>query len=273
MEHSKTGIENLKLWTIIPWIIFWGTIGLILDYVFRVNQYGVDFIGIYLYLMIFIWIVRGLNKRNIRLSDLSGRERVRVSWLKILSFVPVVKLASGSIMVLLGLILLYTFPIIGKIANSADSINNQLLPIEIFFTFLTVIILAPIVEELFFRGMMLNKWGQKYGLFKGIFFTSLIFAIVHPASFFSAFLTSFLYSILYVKTKKLYIAIFAHSFGNLIVFLPRIFLEPSVLKSDVVSPTIIELVATVGISIVLLSITMYGLYRMYPSDKTLPYLS
>ncbi|WP_413359390.1 CPBP family intramembrane glutamic endopeptidase [Robertmurraya sp. 2P01SA] len=73
--------------------------------------------------------------------------------------------------------------------------------------------------------MMLNKWGQKYGLFKGIVLTSLIFAILHSGSFLAAFLTSFLYSILYVKTKKLYFPIIAHSFGNLIVFLPRIFLN------------------------------------------------
>ncbi|WP_052144919.1 CPBP family intramembrane glutamic endopeptidase [Halalkalibacter okhensis] len=273
MKNSRTGIENVKLWTIIPWTLFWGTIGLILDYIFRFNQYGVDFIGVYLYLIMYIWILRGLNKRNIRLSDLNGGEGVKVSWLKYFAFVPVVKLASGSIMVMLGLILLYMFPSIGKIPNSADSISNQLLPIEIFFTFLITIILAPIVEEIFFRGMMLNKWGQKYGLFKGIFFTSLIFAIVHPTSFFAAFLTSILYSILYVKTKKLYIPIIAHSFGNLIVFLPRIFLGPVVEDEEVVSPILIDIVTTFGLSMVLLSITIYGLYRMYPSDKTLPYFS
>lgn len=272
MGHIKTGTETLKLWTIIPWILFWGLIGITINYLFQFNSVGADFTSIYLYIMIFIWIVKELNKRNIRFLDLSGRNGEKVSWWKIIIFIPIVKLASGFIMLVVGIFLLYMFPSIGETSSSTDIINIQPLPMEIFLTFLTTIILAPIIEEIFFRGMMLNKWGQKYGLFKGVIFTSLIFAIVHPVSFFAAFLTSLLYSILYVKTKKLYIPIIAHSFSNLIVLLTRHLLETSVQDEDVGVPTLTDIVLTMGLTITFLTITIYGLYRLYPRDRTLPYL-
>lgn len=274
MKQSKIGIENVKLWTIIPWIIGWGIIGVILEIIFDFSQHGIDFLSVYLYLIVLIWIARSLHKREISFLELSTKETIKKSWVKVLAFVPVVKLASSSMMIFLGLLLLYFFPTIGQLANNADFINNQLLPIEIIISFIIVIVLAPIVEEIFFRGMMLNKWGKKYGLFNGILLTSLIFALIHPTTFFAAFLSSFLFSILYVKTKKLYVPIIAHAFGNLIVFIPRIFIEPEFENENIeISPSLVELGISFGFTALLLPISIYVLYRLYPKHKDLPFRS
>ena len=44
---------------------------------------------------------------------------------------------------------------------------------------LVVVVAAPFVEEVMFRGMLLPSWSQRRGRTRGILFSSLVFALVH----------------------------------------------------------------------------------------------
>lgn len=84
--------------------------------------------------------------------------------------------------------------------------------------FALAVIAAPIVEEVFFRGFVLNKWAEKYGIGKGIFWSSFFFMIVHmPSLFIPQLLVGVLCSIVYVKTKQLLYPILVHAFYNFLV--------------------------------------------------------
>lgn len=99
--------------------------------------------------------------------------------------------------------------------------------ISLTYLFFTAVIAAPIVEELFFRGVVMNKWAEKYGPVKGVFWSSFIFMIIHIPSFFiPQFLVGVFCAIVLMKTKKLIYAILVHAFYNFLVILPT-FLEPS----------------------------------------------
>lgn len=84
--------------------------------------------------------------------------------------------------------------------------------------FLMVVIAAPIAEELFFRGFVLNKWAEKYSIGKGIFWSSFFFMIIHiPSLMIPQLLIGIFCSIIYVKTKRLIYPIFAHALYNFLV--------------------------------------------------------
>lgn len=76
-----------------------------------------------------------------------------------------------------------------------------------------IAIIAPIAEEFVFRGVILNQMADLFGLWKGIGFTSLIFAVFH-INFLGAFVFALIASLLYVKTGNLLAPILLHSANN-----------------------------------------------------------
>lgn len=99
---------------------------------------------------------------------------------------------------------------------------------------ITVVILAPILEEIVFRGIL-----QKSLLRKGIkpsyaiLISSFIFGAVHgyPWQFVGAFLLGTVLGLVYEKTKSLLMPIILHAFNNLISALMVIFMGEENLDS------------------------------------------
>lgn len=90
--------------------------------------------------------------------------------------------------------------------------------------FFVAVVAAPIVEELFFRGFILNKWSEKHSMAKGIFWSSFFFMIVHmPSLFIPQLLVGVWCALVYVKTKQLLYPILVHAFYNFLVFLPALY--------------------------------------------------
>lgn len=95
---------------------------------------------------------------------------------------------------------------------------------EIYFgSLLHLIFLAPICEEIFFRGIIFQKLKNVMPLFIAIIIQSFIFGIFHGA--FSghliqsllAMLSGIIYSLLYNHTNNLTISILLHIFHNLLL--------------------------------------------------------
>lgn len=95
------------------------------------------------------------------------------------------------------------------------------------YLFVIAVIVAPIVEEIVFRGYIMNKWVDKYSVKKGVIFSSLLFMVFHFSSLFiPQLLLGLLCALVYVKYQNLFYAIFTHSLYNLLVILPAL-LVPS----------------------------------------------
>lgn len=95
-------------------------------------------------------------------------------------------------------------------------INNNITNIwELIFTSFSVMLLAPVTEELLFRGIILQKWSIKWGVKVGILTSSFLFAIVHfRFDIINLSLMGIILSILYLKTRNLLAPIFCHFFYN-----------------------------------------------------------
>jgi membrane protease YdiL (CAAX protease family) len=92
------------------------------------------------------------------------------------------------------------------------------------WTFLTVGITGPILEEVLFRGIILDGFLNRYKPGKAIFWSALLFGLFHmnPWQFIPAFLTGLLLGYIYLKTRSLIPVIFIHiiinSFSYLTVY-------------------------------------------------------
>ncbi len=87
---------------------------------------------------------------------------------------------------------------------------------SIFYFFLMVII-TPIIEEILYRGIILNLFLKKYSLKISLIVSSLIFAFVHIeiSRFGYLFLSGMLFGFAYYKTKSIYTSIFIHFVINI----------------------------------------------------------
>lgn len=83
---------------------------------------------------------------------------------------------------------------------------------------MSLVVVAPVLEELLFRGYLLRRWAGKWGLWPGVVASSAVFGAVHPDAL-AAAVTGVGLALLYLKTQSLWAAIFGHAIYNLIVWL------------------------------------------------------
>jgi uncharacterized protein len=92
---------------------------------------------------------------------------------------------------------------------------------EIWVGILRVVILAPVVEELIFRGVIFSSFQRIYPAFWVIFFSALLFALFHlnPWQLGPTFLLGLLLGYVRLKTGSLLAAMLTHALHNLMIFL------------------------------------------------------
>lgn len=84
--------------------------------------------------------------------------------------------------------------------------------------FVSVVILAPVLEEVVFRGYLLQRLWRKLGLAKAVLLSSALFGALHPDTLGAAvFGAGMCY--LYLRSRSLYVPILAHALYNLTCWL------------------------------------------------------
>lgn len=89
----------------------------------------------------------------------------------------------------------------------------------VLFGFASVV-LAPVAEELLFRGFIYRTLRQRYGMTVGMLLSSGVFALVHiyPPVLPGLFVSGILLAVAYERRKSLLVNIVAHAINNLIAF-------------------------------------------------------
>lgn len=83
--------------------------------------------------------------------------------------------------------------------------------------FIFSVFVAPVVEEILYRGVLYSPYRKRYGSTAAIIITSVLFSVSHfGLSFLSTFIGGILLAILYEKTESLISPIIAHVAFNLI---------------------------------------------------------
>ncbi|MFL2101613.1 CPBP family intramembrane glutamic endopeptidase [Desemzia sp. FAM 23989] len=113
--------------------------------------------------------------------------------------------------------------------------------------FFVTVFLAPVAEELYFRGYLINRLGTKRKLMSAVMISSLLFSLLHVESFFlPQFFSGMIYGLLYIKTQKLVFPMIIHSFHNFLAGLPLLLPETEVQISQLPSLQTIENVFQIG---------------------------
>ena len=83
---------------------------------------------------------------------------------------------------------------------------------------LMVVVAAPIVEELIFRGFLLGRFGKKYGMGVSLVITSILFALLH-ADALGSFLFAIMLCLIRIKHDSLIAPILVHAGNNAFVLI------------------------------------------------------
>jgi len=87
--------------------------------------------------------------------------------------------------------------------------------------FMKVAVVAPIVEELIFRGLILQGFRRNYTAFTAIVMSALLFALFHlnPWQFPATFILGLLLGWIMLRTNNIILSILGHSINNFLVLL------------------------------------------------------
>ena len=147
------------------------------------------------------------SKKDIRMYTLLG--------------IPMFGMSLFSIMIVF-IPLSYLYPEFVKFWLLDESYKMIYLDGELKSTICTIlniflaVIIAPVTEELFFRGYLLNRWKNKFNTIIAVVLTSFLFALFH-ADLLGALIFSVILSLVYLKTKSIYGPVIIHFSNNAIV--------------------------------------------------------
>lgn len=87
--------------------------------------------------------------------------------------------------------------------------------------FLKVVIMAPVIEELIFRGVIMHGLMRNYSKFTAVFISALMFALWHlnPWQFPATIILGLVLGILMLRTRSIYLCIIGHAINNGLVLI------------------------------------------------------
>ncbi|NET56267.1 MAG: CPBP family intramembrane metalloprotease [Symploca sp. SIO2E6] len=212
--------RSLVLWAILISIALGFLLGVVSslsslnpnDPIFALVVYDLTFI------LLCLWAIKRLSRLQINIDYIIGKIPRNYRWLPTIGIVITILLFSlGS-----GQLLLYLLSFFAP--NWVESIINE----EIFLSgadnfatvlnnvlaFITIVVVAPVTEELLFRGILLHRWAAKWGIRPALLVTSLLFGILHT-NVVGLSVFGLMMALLYIKTRTLIVPIVCHALNNL----------------------------------------------------------
>lgn len=214
VETNNFNCISLKKLVAFTFIIF--IMGFLVSFLIPVEDaYRNEIFNTIVYTFILLWIIINLKKSNISLKCLLG-PLPDIIWSRNLILISIfITLLSISIILTILYTLTYVSPnFISSVFNTSNSKGNTNTLILIYKYFFCISI-VPLTEELIFRGILINKWGMKYGSKTAIIFSTLLFSILHGNKFIAPLILGYIVGILYIRTGRLLLTIICHSINNI----------------------------------------------------------
>jgi membrane protease YdiL (CAAX protease family) len=164
-------------------------------------------------LALIIWVFRG-TKYSI--TDFFKRDSAELSQISMV--IPLLAMAVSVIWMIILVLNLIDVETAGSYLNWIS--NTEILGIgpetsllQYLLFFGLIAILGPVVEEIIFRGIMIERLGAKYSYGWAVGISSVIFGLLH-ASPVGAFIVGVFLSLIYLKTESLTAPILVHIANN-----------------------------------------------------------
>jgi len=187
-ERPDTPFHNLRARTLIPFTIF-AVIGLYV--VFRIvasltpidpedpttGEAAFQFV---LYGALALWTWWACRRSGTGMRRLVGRVPAGYNWLPVLGLLVVAGLFSVGSLYATAYGLWRIAPgMLEWLLEAGTLLLVDSIASGVMWTLIAVV-LVPVVEEVIFRGILVNRWGVKWGVTTGIVASSILFGVLHP---------------------------------------------------------------------------------------------
>lgn len=281
-EKSDNPFQKLRTRTLIPFTIF-GMIGLAVVYGIVTSVTPIDprdaaadeaASGIAFYGALGLWILWVCRRSGTGIRQLVGRVPAGYNWLPALGLLVVAGLFSLGSWYVTAFGLSRIAP--GMLVWLMEA--GSLIPADSWVAgmmwMLTGVVFAPVVEEVIFRGILVNRWGVKWGIRSGIVVSSILFGVLHAVDTAGATIFGLVAAVLYLQTRTLIVPIAFHAANNLVAMLLE-FVDPAEGPFDLAAELQdIEAMALpgLGIAVVTLPVLVWYLRRHWPGREVgIPY--
>lgn len=179
--------------------------------------YSIYYIQILFYVLMFIaFYYFGLTRTERKILMDGGEEKKPVH----LAFLPF--LVGGLVTFIYVLILQNFLPGLYEsymeAAELMEGISFQTNRMELILLFISVVVLAPIVEEIVFRGIFFNLLNRKRSTLFAMIVSSVIFGLLHAQTMVPTAVIGFVLCFIYHRTGSLLLVMAGHMVNNLIAF-------------------------------------------------------
>ena len=282
--ETKNAFDHIKIRSLVFWM-FLGTIIVpiiigILGIELEAPLFDVTF-GFLFYTIIVIWIIWKFKSFKVDYKRIVGKfpQNYKRWIVGIIGIVALLIFFSVGTNWLLYYPLSFIFPsFVSGVLNNTDFYTTASTAPPFVYNFLIVltgVIVAPIVEEFLFRGVILQRFAVRWGTTVGILVSSFIFGVFH-ADLLGAFVFGIFMSLLYINTRTLLVPIACHMLNNALAFGAGFI--GFIWDGGETATTIAQFQSDIwsGAIPLLLSapFVFYFLYKMWPKkDAKLPYFS
>lgn len=222
-EAPSNPFEALRTLTLIPWMILGGLLLLVAVYLVSLATpldpgdpaTGEVAFMLSLYGALLAWIVWACRRSGISLRRLVGRLPAGHNWLVMAGLLAVTMIFSiGSWEVFAYGLAVAAPGVLEFLLEAVESMPDPTLAYQLAMTVVAVV-LAPVIEEVLFRGVLLNRWAVKWSVGKAVAATSIAFGILH-ANPVGITVVGLVAAVLYLRTGTLLVPIAFHAANNLV---------------------------------------------------------
>lgn len=171
------------------------------------------------YLLIVSWLLFQRKRSQLKFKFVFGNLPHSRCWLPyLLLVIPLVLFSLGSSVIGYYLVSLVSPEMVTSIIEKKLFLTQEETTFPVIYNLLQVVfmvVFAPVVEEILFRGFVLQRWSVKWGIVPGVITSSLIFGLLHFNSL-GLFNFGLVMAILYLRTNTLFVPIILHALNNFI---------------------------------------------------------
>ena len=227
------------------------------------------------YAALVAWLAWQVWRRRVSLRRLVGSLPEGHDWLLTTGIVAAAVVFSfGSAMLISSLLSYVESGWAESFVGGDDWLNER----PVVFLLAVALVVAPVIEEVLFRGVMLHRLAVKWGLGPAIVVSSVLFGLLH-VNFVGVGVLGVVMALLYVRTQTLIVPIACHVLNNAVavslVILAMLTNAPGEEQAALTSAQAREGII-VGSALLLLSVPVlaYFVYTSWPrAGARLPYFA